>query len=151
LFGLGFDTATEISLFGLSAAEAAKGVSFWSIMVFPVLFTAGMTLVDTTEAVLMLGAYGWASVKPVRKLFYNLVITFVSVAVAFVISTVEALGLLADKLRLTGGFWASLAGINAHFGMLGFVIIGLFVVAWLVSWLIYRLGRFDQIEVALSK
>jgi high-affinity nickel-transport protein len=84
LFGLGFDTATEIGLLGISAAEASKGLPIWSIMVFPALFAAGMCLIDTTDNILMLGAYGWAFVKPVRKLYYNMTITFVSVVVAFV-------------------------------------------------------------------
>jgi high-affinity nickel-transport protein len=147
LFGLGFDTASEIGLFGLSAAEASNGTSLWSIMVFPALFTAGMTLVDTTDGILMQGAYGWAYVKPVRKLFYNLAITFVSVAVALIIGSLEALGLLVDRLQLNGGFWDWVARVNAHFGALGFAIIGLFVAAWLGSWLVYRVGRFDQMEV----
>ncbi|MGH9563042.1 MAG: HoxN/HupN/NixA family nickel/cobalt transporter, partial [Terracidiphilus sp.] len=93
LFGLGFDTATEIGVLGLSAAEAAKGLSFWAILVFPVLFAAGMSLVDTTDNILMLGAYGWAFVKPVRKLYYNLTITSVSVLVAVIVGGIESLGL----------------------------------------------------------
>ena len=99
LFGLGFDTATEIGLLGISAAEASKGLPIWSIMVFPALFTAGMSLIDTTDGVLMLGAYGWAFTKPIRKLYYNLTITFVSVLVAVLIGGIEALGLLADRLE----------------------------------------------------
>jgi len=95
LFGLGFDTATEIGLLGISAAEASKGLPIWSIMVFPALFAAGMCLIDTTDNILMLGAYGWAFVKPVRKLYYNMTITIVSVIVAFVVGGIEALGLLA--------------------------------------------------------
>ncbi|MGC2270467.1 MAG: HoxN/HupN/NixA family nickel/cobalt transporter, partial [Candidatus Sulfotelmatobacter sp.] len=100
LFGLGFDTATEIGLLGISAAEAAKGLSFWSILVFPVLFAAGMSLIDTTDNILMLGAYGWAFVKPIRKLYYNITITSVSVAVALVVGGIEALGLLGDHFHL---------------------------------------------------
>jgi high-affinity nickel-transport protein len=92
LFGLGFDTATEIGLLGISAAEASKGLSLWSILVFPVLFAAGMSLIDTTDNILMLGAYGWAYVKPVRKLYYNITITSVSVIVAFAVGGIEALG-----------------------------------------------------------
>jgi nickel/cobalt transporter (NiCoT) family protein len=148
LFALGFDTATEVSLFGLSAAEASKGTSLWTILVFPALFTAGMTLVDATDGVLMLGAYSWAYVQPVRKLFYNLTITLVSVVVALAIGTLEALNLIADKLALQGAFWSWMGAINDNFGVLGFCIVGLFAAAWLLSFLVYRLGGFDRIVVA---
>jgi high-affinity nickel-transport protein len=148
LFALGFDTATEVSLFGLSAAEASKGTSLWTILVFPALFTAGMTLVDATDGVLMLGAYSWAYVQPVRKLFYNLTITLVSVMVALAIGTLEALNLIADKLALQGAFWSWIGAINDNFGVLGFGIVGLFAAAWLLSFLVYRLGGFDRIVVA---
>jgi nickel/cobalt transporter (NiCoT) family protein len=147
LFGLGFDTATEIGLLGISAAEAAHGLSLWSILVFPALFTAGMSLIDTTDGVLMLGAYGWAFMKPMRKLYYNLTITFVSVLAALVVGGVEALGLVADHLNLEGGFWRAIAGLNRNFGSLGCLIIGLFIASWLVSMLVYRLKRYDEIEV----
>ncbi len=100
LFGLGFDTATEIGLLGISAAEASRGLASRSILVFPVLFAAGMSLIDTTDNILMLGAYGWAFIKPVRKLYYNITITFVSVVVALVVGGIEALGLLAGQLHL---------------------------------------------------
>ena len=147
LFGLGFDTATEIGLLGISAAQAAHGLSLWSILVFPALFTAGMSLIDTTDGVLMLGAYGWAFMKPMRKLYYNLTITFVSVLAALVVGGVEALGLVADHLNLEGGFWRAIAALNRNFGSLGFLIIGLFIASWLVSMLVYRLRRYDEIEV----
>jgi nickel/cobalt transporter (NiCoT) family protein len=147
LFGLGFDTATEIGLLGISAAEAARGLSLWSILVFPALFTAGMSLIDTTDGVLMLGAYGWAFMKPMRKLYYNLTITFVSVLAALVVGGVEALGLIADHLNLEGGFWRAIAALNRNFGSLGFLIIALFIASWLVSMLVYRLKRYDEIEV----
>ncbi len=150
LFGLGFDTATEIGLLGISAAEATRGLPIWSIMVFPALFTAGMSLIDTTDGVLMLGAYGWAFTKPIRKLYYNLIITFVSVVVAVLIGGIEALGLLADQLKLEGPFWALVGALNDHFGSLGYVIIAIFAASWLVSFLIYRLGRFDMLEGAPS-
>jgi high-affinity nickel-transport protein len=104
LFGLGFDTATEVSLLGISASQAAQGLSIWIVLVFPVLFAAGMSLVDTTDGVLMLGAYDWAFVRPIRKLYYNLTITLVSVVVAVLIGGIEALGLLADQLSLKGVF-----------------------------------------------
>ncbi len=148
LFGLGFDTATEIGLLGIAAAQASKGLPIWSIMVFPALFTAGMSLIDTTDGVLMLGAYGWAFNKPIRKLYYNLTITFVSVLVAVLIGGIEALGLLADQLNLEGPFWNFIGALNDHFGSLGYLIIAIFVGSWLASIAIYRLARFDRLEIA---
>ena len=101
LFGLGFDTATEVGVLGISAtAGFARALSIWSILVFPVLFTAGMSLIDTTDSILMLGAYGWAFVKPIRKLYYNLTITAVSVVVAVVVGGLEVLNLIGDQLGL---------------------------------------------------
>lgn len=150
LFGIGFDTASEIGLLGISAAEAAKGMSLWSILVFPALFTAGMALVDTTDSVMMQGAYGWALAKPIRKLYYNLTITFVSVAVALLIGGIEALALLSDKLGLEGGFWDFIAGIADDFSLLGFVIIGIFAASWAISAIVYKIKRFDEIDVTLS-
>ena len=147
LFGLGFDTATEIGLLGISAAEASKGLSLWSILVFPALFAAGMSLIDTTDNILMLGAYGWAFVKPIRKLYYNLTITFVSVAVAFAVGGIEALGLLAGQLHLKGKFWDLISRLNGNFGTLGYLIVGLFTLSWLVSIAIYKWRGFDRFEV----
>jgi nickel/cobalt transporter (NiCoT) family protein len=138
LFGLGFDTATEIGLLDISAVEAAKGLSIWSIMVFPALFTAGMALVDTSDGVLMLGAYGWAFRNPLRKLHYNVTITFVSALVALLIGGIEALGLIAGKLGLDGGFWRGIGALNDNFGSLGYAIIALFALSWLVSAALYR-------------
>jgi nickel/cobalt transporter (NiCoT) family protein len=146
LFGLGFDTATEVAILGISAAAATTGLSFGSMAVFPVLFTAGMTLVDTTDGVLMLGAYGWAFIKPVRKLYYNLTITFVSIIVALVVGGIEVLGLLKDQLNLTGGFWDLIGSLNDNFGTVGFAIIGLFVLSWIASVIIYRAKGFDRLE-----
>ena len=147
LFGLGFDTATEIGLLGISAAEASRGLSIWSILVFPALFAAGMSLIDTTDNVLMLGAYGWAFVKPIRKLYYNITITFVSVVVAFAVGGIEALGLLAGQFHPKGSFWVLVHRLNDNFGMLGYCIIGLFVVSWVASVTIYRWRRFDTLEL----
>jgi high-affinity nickel-transport protein len=147
LFGLGFDTATEIGLLGISAAEAAKGLSLWSILVFPTLFAAGMSLIDTTDNILMLGAYGWAFVKPIRKLYYNITITFVSVIVALAVGGIEALGLMADNLHLQGSFWSFIGTLNNHFGVLGYVIIAFFVLSWVVSLAIYKWRRFDALEL----
>ncbi len=150
LFGLGFDTATEIGLLGVSASQASQGLSIWSILVFPALFTAGMTLIDTTDSILMLGVYGWALVKPIRKLYYNLTITAVSVIVAVVVGGLEALHLIGDKLGLSdgGGFWGLIGSFNDNFGVLGCLIVGIFITAWLVSYLIYRINRYDEIEVS---
>jgi high-affinity nickel-transport protein len=147
LFGLGFDTATEIGLLGISAAEASKGLSLWSILVFPTLFAAGMSLVDTTDNVLMLGAYGWALAKPIRKLYYNLTITAVSVAIAFGIGTVEALGLLAGHVHSEAGFWKVVLALNAKFGLLGYAILGLFIVMWVISVAVYKWRRWDVMEL----
>jgi nickel/cobalt transporter (NiCoT) family protein len=146
LFGLGFDTATEIGLLGISAAEASKGLSIWSIMVFPALFAAGMSLVDTTDNILMLGAYGWAFVKPLRKLYYNMIITSVSVVVAFVVGGIEALGLVTGQLGMSGPFWEIVRKLNGNFGTLGYFIIGIFALSWVVSIAIYRWRRFEEPE-----
>ena len=147
LFGLGFDTATEIGLLGISAAEASRGLSFWSILVFPVLFAAGMSLIDTTDNVLMLGAYGWAFVKPIRKLYYNMTITSVSVLVALVVGGIEILGLLGERFRFTGWFWNLVAKLNSNFGVLGYFIVGLFALSWIASILFYKWKRFDDLEM----
>jgi high-affinity nickel-transport protein len=147
LFGLGFETASEVGLLGIAAAEASHGLSPWSILVFPALFTAAMSLVDTTDSVLMLGAYGWAFVKPIRKLYYNMTITFVSVLVALIVGGIEALGLIADKLSLEGAFWGMIGALNGNFGSLGYVIIAVFAVSWFVSAAVYRLKRYDEIEI----
>ncbi|MGH8780126.1 HoxN/HupN/NixA family nickel/cobalt transporter [Paraburkholderia sp.] len=147
LFGLGFDTATEIALLGIAATQASHGLSPWAIMVFPVLFSAGMSLVDTLDGHMMLGAYGWAYLKPIRKIYYNMTITMVSVIVAIVIGGIEALGLLADQLKLQGPSWDAIGALNDHFGTLGYVIIGIFALSWLASVLIYRVKRFDELEV----
>src|ERR1017187_2662922 len=146
LFGLGFDTATEIGLLGISAAEASKGLSLWSILVFPVLFAAGMSLIDSTDNILMLGAYGWAYVKPIRKLYYNITVTSVSVMVAFAVGGIEALGLLSGRLHPKGVFWTMINTLNGNFGLLGYGIIGLFALSWIVSIAIYRWRRFDFLE-----
>jgi len=146
LFGLGFDTATEIGLLGISAAEASKGLPLWSIMAFPALFAAGMSLIDTTDNILMLGAYGWAFIKPVRKLYYNMTITFVSVVVALVVGGIEALGLLAGQFHWNGMFWGMVLKLNGNFGALGYFIIGVFALSWVLSIAIYKWRRFDEME-----
>ena len=147
LFGLGFDTATEVALLGISASQAAHGVSLWSIMVFPALFAAGMSLVDTTDGILMLGAYDWAFVKPIRKLYYNLTITSMSVVVAVLVGGLETLGLLVDEFELTGPPWDWVGALNDNLGALGFAIIALFVAAWIGSVLVYRYKGLDDVDV----
>jgi high-affinity nickel-transport protein len=151
LFGLGFDTATEVGLLGISAAEASHGLPIWSIMVFPALFTAGMALVDTTDSVLMLGAYGWAFMKPMRKLYYNITITSVSVLVAVIVGGLETLGLVQGEMNLSGGMWNAVAALNNNFGILGYVIIGIFIASWLISVLFYKLNRYDEIDVKIAE
>ena len=151
LFGLGFDTATEVAMFGVSAAQAAKGFSVAAIMVFPALFAAGMALIDTTDGVMMLGAYNWAFLKPMRKLYYNMTITLVSIVVALLIGGIEALGLIGDQLALgDGGFWGFIGALNDNFNNIGFVIIGVFVLAWIVSYAIYRAKRLDEVTIGSS-
>ncbi len=151
LFGLGFDTATEVGLLGISAAEASKGLPIWSIMLFPALFTAGMALIDTTDSILMLSAYGWAFMKPLRKLYYNITITTVSVIVALIVGGLETLGLVQGEFNLTGHVWDPIASLNNNFGTLGYIIIGIFVVSWAVSVAVYKIKGYDDIEVTLTE
>jgi high-affinity nickel-transport protein len=138
LFGLGFDTATEIGLLSLSATEAANGMSLADVLVFPALFAAGMALVDTADSALMVSAYRWAFVDPMRKLWYNLTITGASVAVALFIGGVEALGLIGRRFELDGAIFTLVESLNASLANLGFAVIGLFALAWLVSIACYR-------------
>jgi high-affinity nickel-transport protein len=147
LFGLGFDTATEIGLLGISATQAAKGMSFWAILVFPALFTAGMSLMDTTDSMLMTGAYGWAFINPIRKLWYNLTITAASVVVAIFIGGVEALGLIGERLGYEGGFWGFIGDMNDNLANFGFAVVGIFLASWLISTLIYRARGYDRLQV----
>jgi high-affinity nickel-transport protein len=148
LFGLGFDTATEVGLLGISAAQAAHGLSIWSILVFPALFTAGMSLMDTTDSTVMVGTYGWAFVKPVRKLYYNMTITFASVVAALVIGGIEALGLIGGKLGLEGPVWRFVATLSENFGLVGYAIVALFILSWIFSYLLYKAKGYDRIEAA---
>ena len=143
LFGLGFDTASEVAILGLAAVSGANHVPIAFMLVLPALFAAGMSLVDATDGVLMLGAYGWAYVKPIRKLYYNLNITLVSVLIAFAIGGVEVLSIIGNRLSLRGGIWDLVA--NLDFGVIGTAIIGIFVVSWTTSTLIYRWKGYDQL------
>jgi high-affinity nickel-transport protein len=138
LFGLGFDTATEIGVLGIAAAQAAEGLSIWTILIFPALFTAGMALIDTADSVAMVGAYGWAYVSPIRKLWYNLTITAASVAVALLIGGVEALGLVVSKFGLAGSFWQRVTAFNDDLASMGVIVVGIFVTSWLFSVLLYK-------------
>jgi high-affinity nickel-transport protein len=144
LFGLGFDTATEVGLLGIAAIQAGNGLPIFAILIFPLLFTAGMSLVDTTDGILMLGAYGWAFVNPIRKLYYNMNITLVSVLVALFVGTIEALGVLVDRFNLAGPFWDLLRHLSDNFGLLGFAIAGIFIASWGASALVYKLRRYDE-------
>ena len=144
LFGLGFDTATEVALFAVAAGQASGGMSFSTVMIFPALFTAGMTLLDTTDSVLMVEAYGWAFLNPIRKLWYNLTITAVSAMVALLIGGVEALGLVAHGLELEGGFWSFVGELNDDLANFGFIIVAVFVMSWAISFLIYKWRRFEE-------
>ncbi|KUN30384.1 nickel transporter [Streptomyces antibioticus] len=142
LFGLGFDTATEVALLVLAGSGAASGLPWYAILCLPVLFAAGMSLLDTIDGTFMNFAYGWAFSKPVRKVYYNLTITGLSVAVALLIGTVELLGLLAEKLDLHGPFWTWIAGLDLN--TLGFAVVGLFVLTWIVALVVWKAGRIEE-------
>jgi high-affinity nickel-transport protein len=142
LFGLGFDTATEVALLVLAGTSAAAGLPWYAILCLPVLFAAGMSLLDTIDGSFMNFAYGWAFSKPVRKVYYNITITGLSVAVALIIGTVELLGLLAQQLQLTGGFWDWVSGLDLN--VIGFLIVGLFVVTWIGAMVIWRYARIEE-------
>jgi high-affinity nickel-transport protein len=148
LFGLGFDTATEVGMLGISAREATTGLPVWSILIFPTLFTAGMALVDSADSILMLGAYGWAFVKPIRKLYYNLTVTFVSVMVALLIGGIELLSVIGDQFKMHGAVWDVIGSAGKNFGFIGFVIIGVFAASWAVSILIYRRNSYEVMEAS---
>jgi nickel/cobalt transporter (NiCoT) family protein len=142
LFGLGFDTATEVSLLVLAGGAAASALPWYAILVLPVLFAAGMSLLDTIDGCFMNFAYGWAFSKPVRKVYYNITITGLSVAVALIIGGVELLSLLADKAGLTGGFWRWIAGVDLDY--VGYAVVALFVVTWAVALAVWRFGRIEE-------
>ena len=139
LFGLGFDTATEVSLLAMTAGAASGSLPWPAVLSLPILFAAGMTLLDTTDSVLMTKAYRWAFINPVRKVFYNATTTLLSVVVALVIGTIELLQVLVGTLGLKGGIFSTIADLN--FGDAGFVIVGLFMVAWLACLSLWKFGR----------
>jgi nickel/cobalt transporter (NiCoT) family protein len=142
LFGLGFDTATEVALLVLAGGAAAGGLPWYAILCLPILFAAGMSLLDTIDGSFMNFAYGWAFSKPVRKVFYNVTITGLSVAVALLIGTIELGGLVASQLGLSGSFWTWFENIDIN--LLGFVIVAMFVAAWVIALAIWRLGRIEE-------
>jgi high-affinity nickel-transport protein len=142
LFGLGFDTATEIALLVLAGSGAASGLPWYAILCLPVLFAAGMSLLDTIDGTFMNFAYDWAFSRPVRKVYYNLTITGLSVAVALLIGTVELLGLLAERLGLHGSFWDWISGLDLN--TLGFAVVALFVATWAVALLVWKFGRVEE-------
>ncbi len=142
LFGLGFDTATEIALLVLAGSSAAAGLPWYAILCLPVIFAAGMTLLDTIDGSLMNVAYGWATARPVRKIYYNITVTGLSVAVALIVGTAELLGLFAGQLGWRGGFWDWIAGLDLN--VVGFAIVGLFLVVWAGAVLVWRVGRIEQ-------
>ncbi len=147
LFGLGFDTATEIGVLGISAAGASNGMSVWSILIFPALFTSGMALIDTLDNIIMVGAYGWAFNKPQRKLYYNMTITGTSVIVALFIGGAEAMGLVMDKMDLHDGIWEYVGVMNDNLGNAGFFVAGLFILCWLISILNYKWRGYDALAI----
>ncbi|MGC7411444.1 HoxN/HupN/NixA family nickel/cobalt transporter [Pandoraea pneumonica] len=149
LFGLGFETATEIALLGTSASQASAGFSLWTILVFPCLFAAGMLTIDTTDGIIMIGAYGWAFVKPLRKLYYNLTITLLSTVVALLIGGIEVIGLIGKTMQFSGDFWHYIDLLNNNFGLLGYGIVAIFAIGWICSALLYRWKGYDR-EISLT-
>ena len=147
LFGLGFDTATEVGLLGVSAGQAAHGLSIASIMVFPALFTAGMSLMDTADSSIMVGTYGWAFVDPVRKLYYNVTVTFASIIAALVIGGIEALSLIGDKFALQGPLWRFIAALSDNLGLVGYLLVAFFVICWLASYILYKFNGYGGTQI----
>ena len=147
LFGLGFDTATEVALIAISVGiGVTSAVPVWMILVLPFMFTCGMVLIDTTDGVMMRVAYGWAFMNPLRKIYYNLTVTIISVLVAIAIGSVELLQVMAGELRLSGGFWDWLVGLD--FESIGFGIIVIFVASWLISTAIWKSRGLSDVPLA---
>lgn len=142
LFGLGFDTASEISLLALSSGASQQAISFVGILSLPILFAAGMSLLDTLDGILMTSAYNWAFFNPIRKIYYNITITAISVIAALLIGTVELLQILVDKLQLKGSFWEFIE--NIQFDNKGYILVILFIISWLISTLIWKFGKVEQ-------
>jgi high-affinity nickel-transport protein len=145
LFGLGFDTASEVALIAISVGiGVSTSIPLYYILILPLLFTCGMVTIDTADGIAMRVAYGWAFLKPVRKIYYNLTVTVISVLVAWAIGTIELLQVLSTELNLNGLFWSWLNTLN--FEMIGFGIVGLFIVSWLVSFGYWRVKKYDKLE-----
>jgi high-affinity nickel-transport protein len=142
LFGLGFDTATEVALLVLAGSAVVGGLPFWGVLSLPVLFAAGMSLLDGLDGLFMNFAYGWAFFNPIRKVYYNITITGLSVAVAFVIGTIELLSVMQSQLNLSGGIWTFSANFNINHA--GFFIVGVFVATWVVALAVWRFGRIES-------
>ena len=141
LFGLGFDTATEVALLVLSGTAVASGLPFWAVLSLPILFAAGMSLFDTLDGCFMNFAYGWAFSRPIRKVYYNIVITTLSVGIALFIGSIELFGLLGQELHLRGEAWDWLG--NFDINQAGFIIVGVFVVVWAIALAVWRFGRVE--------
>jgi high-affinity nickel-transport protein len=141
IFGIGFDTTTEVLLLAATAYAAIQGLPYYAVLALPLLFAGGLMLFDTIDGCFMNFAYGWAFARPVRKVYYNLIITGLSVGAAFIIGTVEILGILTGQLHLRGGFWSLMANFNIN--LAGFCIAGLFVAVWAAALAYWRLGRVE--------
>ncbi|KAG2204676.1 hypothetical protein INT47_011971 [Mucor saturninus] len=146
LFGLGFDTASEVTLLGITAVQGAQGMSMWLIILLPLLFTSGMALIDSLDSILMLFTYTWAYINPVRKLFYNLTITSISVVVAIVVALIELFALIGEQLELNNGWWRFWYFLADSFEYIGIIIIGAFILTYIVSAIIYRLAGYKELE-----
>lgn len=142
LFGLGFDTATEVGLLVLAGGAAAFSLPFYAILVLSILFAAGMCLMDTIDGVLMNGAYGWAFARPVRKVIYNITITSISVAVALIIGTIELIGVIADQAKITSGPISAIANIPLDYA--GYAIVALFLISWLIAVLVWKFANIEE-------
>jgi high-affinity nickel-transport protein len=142
LFGLGFDTATEVALLVLAGAGAASGLPFYAILCLPILFAAGMSLFDTIDGAFMNFAYGWAFMRPVRKIYYNITVTALSVGVALLIGTIELMSVLADRLSLTGGVWGWVSTLDLN--MVGYAVVALFVITWTLSLAVWRFAHIEE-------
>jgi high-affinity nickel-transport protein len=147
LFGLGFDTASEVALLAISAGAASQGLPFLAVVSLPIIFAAGMTLMDTTDGAFMAKAYSWAFSNPIRKVFYNLTITGLSVFVALFVGVIELLQILTQVANLSGGFWDAISGLS--FANMGFFIVGAFVVTWAVAFTVFKVRRVDERWAAL--
>jgi high-affinity nickel-transport protein len=138
-------------MFSVSASQASRGLPLMGIVMLPILFAAGMSLIDTTDGVMMLGAYEWAFVKPMRKLYYNMTITLMSVLVAVLIGGIEVLGLVKDRLGMSGVAWNLIGFFSHNLNNCGFVVVALFIVAWTVSYALYHAQRLDDLEVRVAR